>query len=62
MDEEVRHLENTNQYYLILDKVKKGTYPLLIPKNRNLIVNFLNDAEIGRTVLKGQKKKLHKNF
>lgn len=58
MEEEIRKLQNPNKYYAALEKLKSGKTPLLIEENKNLIIKFLEDAELGRTILKGQKRKI----
>lgn len=58
MNEEIRRVQNPNKYYSALDRLKSGKTKILVPKNKNLILKFLEDAELGRTILKGQKKKI----
>ena len=58
MTEEIRRLQNPNKYYLALEKLRIGKTTILIPENKELILQFLRDAEIGRTILKGQKRKI----
>jgi len=58
MEEEIRRLQNPDKYYKALEKMKTDETPLLISKNKELILQFLYDAEIGRTILKGQKRKI----
>jgi len=58
MDEEIRKIQNPNKYYLALEKLKSGKTKIINPKNKKLILKFLEDAELGRTILKGQKKKI----
>lgn len=58
MQEETRKLQNPDKYYKVLEKLKSGELKLLVPENRDLMIQFLHDAEIGRTILKGQKRKI----
>ena len=58
MDAEIRRLQNPEKYYKALEKLRTGKIYLLIPENRELIIKFLNDAEMGKTILKGQKRKI----
>ncbi len=58
MTEEIRKLQNPNKYYAALEKLETGKTNILIPENKELILRFLHDAEIGRTILKGQKRKI----
>ncbi|MFH1327039.1 MAG: site-specific integrase [archaeon] len=57
MDKE-RRLQNPDKYYNALEKLRTGKILILIPENKELILQFLHDAEIGRTILKGQKRKI----
>jgi len=45
-------------YYKALAKIEQGEYTFHCEENRSLILNYLKDAELGRTILKGQKKKI----
>ncbi|MFA4960087.1 MAG: tyrosine-type recombinase/integrase [Candidatus Pacearchaeota archaeon] len=58
MDDKIVRLQNPDKYYRSLEKLRSGSTRLLIPENRNLILQFLYDAEIGKTILKGQKRKI----
>jgi integrase len=58
MIEEIIRLQNPEKYYNALEKLRTEKISLLIPENKELIMQFLNDAEIGRTILKGQKRKI----
>ncbi len=58
MTEETRRLQNPEKYYKALEKLRTDKTYLLISKNKELILQFLQDAEIGRTILKGQKRKI----
>lgn len=58
MVEEIRRLQNPDKYYKALEKLRTEKIYLLVPKNKELILQFLRDAEIGRTILKGQKRKI----
>jgi len=58
MAEEIRRLQDPNKYYVALEKLRTGKTNILIPENKDLILQFLHDAEIGRTILKGQKRKI----
>ncbi|MDO8623239.1 MAG: site-specific integrase [archaeon] len=58
MAEEIIKLQNPEKYYTALEKLRTDKIYLLIPDNKDLILHFLNDAEIGRTILKGQKRKI----
>lgn len=58
MTEETRRLQNPDKYYKALENLRTGQTPLSVPENKELILQFLNDAEIGRTILKGQKRKI----
>jgi len=58
MAEEIRRLQNPDKYYNALEKLRTGKTNILIPENKDLILQFLHDAEIGRTILKGQKRKI----
>jgi integrase len=58
MVEETRRLQNPDKYYKALEKLRTGKTSLLVPENKELIIQFLHDAEIGRTILKGQKRKI----
>lgn len=58
MDEEIVKLQNPNKYYRALENLRSGKTEVLIPENREMILKFLYDAEIGRTILKGQKRKI----
>lgn len=59
MNEDIRKLQNPDKYYLALEKLKVGKTKLNVPENKGLILKFLNDAELGRTIIKGQKRKIH---
>lgn len=54
----VRKLVKEENYYRALEKIKSGEYKFYCEENRCLIINYLTDAELGRTILKGQKKKI----
>jgi integrase len=58
MVQEIRRLQNPDKYYGALEKLRTGKTNVLVPENKELILQFLNDAEIGRTILKGQKRKI----
>jgi integrase len=58
MTEEIRRLQDPDKYYKALEKLRTEKISLLIPENKELILQFLRDAEIGRTILKGQKRKI----
>ena len=58
MAEDIVRLQNPEKYYVALEKLRSGKTKVLIPENRALILQFLRDAELGRTILKGQKKKI----
>jgi len=58
MVEEIRRLQDPDKYYKALEKLRTEKIYLLVPKNKELILQFLRDAEIGRTILKGQKRKI----
>lgn len=58
MVEEIIRLQNPDKYYKALEKLRIDKISLVIPKNKKLIMQFLQDAEIGRTILKGQKRKI----
>ncbi|PIO07219.1 hypothetical protein COU59_03705 [Candidatus Pacearchaeota archaeon CG10_big_fil_rev_8_21_14_0_10_34_12] len=58
MAEEIIKLQNPEKYYTALEKLRTDKIYLLIPDNKELILQFLKDAEIGRTILKGQKRKI----
>ena len=59
MVEEIRRLQNPDKYYNALEKLRIGKTVILVPENKELILQFLHDAEIGRTILKGQKRKIN---
>ena len=58
MEEDIIRLQNPDKYYKALERVERDETPLLVPENKKLILQFLHDAEIGRTILKGQKRKI----
>ncbi len=58
MAEEIKKLQNPDKYYKALAKLEKGETSILISENRDLIIQFLHDAEIGKTIMKGQKRKI----
>ena len=58
MAEEIRRLQNPDRYYRALEKLRTEKIQLLVPENKELILQFLRDAEIGRTIFKGQKRKI----
>jgi len=58
MTEDIVRLQNPEKYYQALEKIKSDKLSLSVPENKQLILQFLYDAEIGRTILKGQKRKI----
>jgi len=58
MEQEIIRLQNPDKYYNALEKLRTGKTNVSIPENKDLILQFLHDAEIGRTILKGQKRKI----
>lgn len=58
MTEEIIKLQNPDKYYAALEKLGTDKISILIPENKRLIIQFLKDAEIGKTILKGQKRKI----
>ena len=60
MDETNVIRDYQKQYFAFLEKIKQEKVKLL-PKNKKIILDFLRDCELGKTILKGEKKKIGYN-